>query len=419
MNRFWTLVKMNIKLLLRNKGFLFFLCVTPVLSVFILNLNTTSTEKEKETENAIMELSSPSERTVYIADTTKYIVKVFDAADSELSEYVLESLVDTGMFSVCRYQTKEMTDKEVLAWAKEDAFEDRMGAILYLKKDFDLYAMKGDWKEAIQIYQVSEDERWELFEESMKNELSKIDQVAADVGNSREDLLEVLSKQKENMPKKKVVKVSEKGDVALDGEFAKCRDRIGYAFAIVILGFLFCGVCIAYTVIEEQENKVYTRIMLSKAGKYEYLLAKIVLSVGVSILQTGVIALCMKLFWNMNMGIKLSEYLFLIFMLGIIFNVLSLSVGVLVGDAMGANYAVFTIWSVSNLLAGMLFSIESSSGILKTVSYLMPQKWFLKGAELLIVGDKSAYSMIICITVAYLIVILSVGVVGLKMKRTD
>ena len=108
-----------------------------------------------------------------------------------------------------------------------------------------------------------------------------------------------------------------------------------------------------------------------------------------------------------------------LFMLGIIFNVLSLSVGVLVGDAMGANYAVFTIWSVSNLLAGMLFSIESSSGILKTVSYLMPQKWFLKGAELLIVGDKSAYSMIICITVAYLIVILSVGVVGLKMKRTD
>ena len=95
------------------------------------------------------------------------------------------------------------------------------------------------------------------------------------------------------------------------------------------------------------------------------------------------------------MGIKLSEYLFLLFMLGIIFNVLSLSVGVLVGDAMGANYAVFTIWSVSNLLAGMFFSIEGSSRILKTVSYLMPQKWFLKGTEMLIVGDKTAYSMIV------------------------
>lgn len=419
MNRFWTLVKMNIKLLFRNKGFLFFLCVTPVLSVFILNLNTTGTEKEKETENTIMELSSPSERVVYIADTTKYIVKVFDAADSELSQQVLQSLADTGMFSVCRYRVKDMTDEEVLAQAKEDAFEDRMGVILYLKKDFDVCAMSGGWNGALQIYQVSEDERWELFEESMKNELSKIKQVAAGVGNSREALLEVLSKQKENMPEKKVVMVSAKGDVALDGAFATCRDRIGYSFSVAILGFLFCGVCIAYTVIEEQENRVYTRIMLSKVGKYEYLLAKIVLSVGISILQTGIIAVCMKLFWNMDMGIKLSEYLFLIFMLGIIFNVLSLGVGVLVGDTMGANYAVFTIWSVSNLLAGMFFSIEGSSRILKTVSYLMPQKWFLKGTEMLIVGDKTAYSMIVYITVAYLIVILSIGVVGLKVKRAE
>lgn len=419
MNHFFVLIKMNMKLLLRNKGFLFFLCITPVVSVCILNLKTTSTEQKKKEGNVVIEFDEASEKAVYLADTTKYIVKVFDAADTELSGYVLENLVDEGMFSVCRCKTENMTEQEALSQAKKDAYEDRAGVILYLKKDFDRGIMEGEWNRAVQVYHVSEDERFSLFEESLKETLLMIYQLADKTGPDAKNIVAAWDQLKDAMPDKSVVAVNGKSETALDKEFSRYRDRVGYSFAIVTLGFLFCGVCIAYTVIEEQENRVYTRIMLSKAGKYEYLLAKLLVSVVIVVLQTGIIALCMLLFSDMDFGIKTSGYLFMIFLMGIIFNILSLCIGVLMGDVMGANYAVFTMWSVSALLSGLYFSLDHSSTVIKTLSYLMPQRWFLKGTELLMMGDKSAYSMLICITAAYLIVILSVGAAGLRMKGTE
>ena len=419
MNHFFVLIKMNMKLLLRNKGFLFFLCITPVVSVCILNLKTTSTEQKKQEGNVIVEFDEPSEKAVYLTDTTKYTIKVFDAADTELSEHVLNNLVDEGMFSVCRCKTENMTEQEALSQAKKDAYEDRAGVILYLKRDFDQGVMEGDWNKAIQIYHVSEDERFSLFEDSLKEKLSMVYQIAVKAGSDAKRIASALNQLKDAMPDKSVVAVSGKSETALDSKFSRCRDRVGYSFAIVTLGFLFCGVCIAYTVIEEQENRVYTRIMLSKAGKYEYLSAKLVVSIMIAILQTGIIALCMLLFSDMDFGMKISSYLFMIFLMGIIFNILSLSIGVLMGDVMGANYAVFTIWSVSALLSGLYFSLDGSNTVIKTLSHLMPQRWFLKGAEMLMTGDKSAYSMLIYITIAYLIVVLSVGAAGLRMKGTE
>jgi ABC-type multidrug transport system permease subunit len=91
--------------------------------------------------------------------------------------------------------------------------------------------------------------------------------------------------------------------------------------------------------------------------------------------------------------------------------------GVLLGDVMSSNYAVFAIWSISAMLAGLYFPLDDTTKALKTLSYLMPQRWFLDASELLLVGDKGAYSMVLCITVAYLITIISIGSVGLKIKR--
>jgi len=159
--------------------------------------------------------------------------------------------------------------------------------------------------------------------------------------------------------------------------------------------------------------------MLSKVGRYEYLMSKLVMSVLISVLQTMVMALCMFVAGDTDFGISKSDFLLFIFLLGLMFSLLSMCAGILIGDVMGANYAVFAVWSISALLAGLYFPIDTASGAIKAISYLMPQRWFLKGTEMLMVGDKSAYPMIACVTCAYLIVILSVGVIGLKMKESD
>lgn len=419
MSHFLELLKINGKLLLRNKGFLFFLLITPIVSVIIMNLHVNlSFYEEEQKEREIQELSG-EDKVVYLNNWSDYAVKVYDGAGTELSEYVLEKMADSGMFSIYRMDAGDMTEAEVQKQAEQDAMNDRMGTILYVKPDFDENVMEGNWEEAFLFYQVSEDERWELWEDSFSGELSAIYQAAQGTGGTKEQVLSILQGIQENLPQQEIIFLEGKDSVTLSAEQSSKKGLAGYAYAIITLGFLFCGVCIAYTVIEERENKVYTRIMLSKVGRYEYLMSKLVMAVLISVLQTMVMAVCMFVAGDTDFGISKPDFLLFIFLLGLMFSLLSMCAGILIGDVMGANYAVFAVWSISALLAGLYFPIDTASGAIKAISYLMPQRWFLKGTEMLMVGDKSAYSMVACVTCAYLIVILSIGVVGLKLKESD
>lgn len=420
MSRFTALLKMNVKLLLRNKGFLFFLCITPVVSALILNLKMETTIYEnKELKANIVELDQISNRAVYSADTSAYIIKVYDASMTELSDYMLEKFAGAGAFSVCRCDVRGMSEDEVLKQAKKDAFDDRAGTLLYIKTDFETCVLAGDYEGAIQIYSVSDDERWELFEIELKDSLQQIYHVAEYAGMDSGDVLNVLRSIDEKIPEKEVISLTGKGEIALTDQQINQKTNIGYAFAIITLGFLFCGVCVAYTVIEEQNNKVYTRILLSKADRLQYLISKFVMALVISLVQTGLMGICIFAAKNMDFGINKFSFLFVIFCLGLIFSTVSLLVGVLVGEVMSSNYAIFALWSISALLSGLYFSLDAASSAIKAISYLMPQRWFMNAVERLLAGDKGAYSMVIYITAAYLIVTISVGSIGLKMKRSD
>lgn len=128
-----SLIKMSLKLLLRNKGFLFFLLATPVLSAIILSIKMDHTVYSDDTEKAVViELKDATERAVYVGNTSKCIIKVYDASKSELSEYVLHQMTEMGMFSVCRADVRGMAENEVEKIAKKAAFDDRAGLLLYL-----------------------------------------------------------------------------------------------------------------------------------------------------------------------------------------------------------------------------------------------------------------------------------------------
>lgn len=419
MNHFMSLLKMNIKLLLRNKAFLFFLCVLPVLAVCMLNLNFSSETGGENAEHKIIELKKAEEPAVYVAEVEKYKIKVLDNSGSDLSEYMLESLAEAGMFSVCRYKAEDMSEKQARAQAKKDGYNDRIEVVLYVSKNFDKAVMNGIWEDAMQLYYVSNDDRRELFEESLTEILGVLQSVSLQSGGDQEMLSELLKAMDIESPDKRVVAVGGTEDIIQDKELQGCSDRMGYSFAILALGFAFCGVCIAYTVIEEQQNKVYTRMLLSKVSKLEYLLSKLIIAVGIACMQTVIIGVSMWLLVNQDFGMSLGQYLLIVFLLGNVFNIISLVVGVLIGEIMGANYAVFAIWTISSLASGMYFPLDESNMAIQTLSYLMPQRWFLKAAEMIMVGDKTAYVMLLYVTVAYLIVMLSVGVVGIRMKNTE
>ena len=119
------------------------------------------------------------------------------------------------------------------------------------------------------------------------------------------------------------------------------------------------------------------------------------------------------------MGMSVPNFLLVISLMGLIFSTLSLMMGLLIGDVMSSNVAAFTLWSMSALLSGLYFPIDGTTEVIKTLSYIMPHKWFLDGTELILIGDKMGQIMILCVTVAYLIIIGSIGSMCLKVKRVD
>lgn len=414
------LVKMSLKLLLRNKGFMFFLIVTPILSTVILSIKVDHTVySDNSDKELVMELSDYVEKAVYVGDTSACIIKVYDASNSELSEYVLNQMAGTGMFSVCRADVSGLTEEEIDEAAKRDAFDDRAGMLLYLKDDFDDAVLSGDWEQGIKLYAVSEDERQEIFVTELTELLGRIKQVQTIVGDDVTVMLEMLTEIEDELPEKEVVNFAGKEAIELTEKQINQRTQIGYAFAIITLGFLFCGVCVAHSVIEEQNNKVFTRVLLTKLSGRDYFISKFAVAIVISLMQTIVLAICLSLIPGLDVGMNMISFLFVIFLLGLIFGTLSLLIGVILGDVMSSNYAVFAIWSISALLAGLYFPLDDTTKALKTLSYLMPQRWFMDASELLLAGDKSAYSVVLCVTIAYLIVIISVGGVGLKIKRYE
>lgn len=415
-----SLVKMNLRLLLRNKGLLFFLLITPVLSAMILSLKMIHTVYQDTSGGAvILELEADSEKAVYVGNTSACIVKVYDASHSDLSEYVLKGMAESGMFSVCRCDVSGLTEEAVEEIAERDAFDDRAGMLLYVKEGFDGSVLEGAWEQGIQLYVVSEDERQELFVSELTGLLGRVKQAQGMVGDDIPAILEMLDGIRENMSEKRVVNLAGREDVELTKTQINQRTQIGYAFAIITLGFLFCGVYVASSVIEEENNRVFARIMLTKVSGREYFIAKFMAAFVICVLQTLVLTVCLAFIPGLDIGMSVVSFSLVIFLLGLIFSALSLLLGVALGDAMSANYAAFSIWSISALLAGLYFPLDDTTAALKTLSRLMPQKWFMDASELLLIGDKSAYSMLLYVTAAYLIVIVSVGGVGLKIKRCE
>lgn len=415
-----SLVKMCLKLLLRNKGFLFFLIATPLLSTVILNIKMDSAiYHDNENKEAILELKDYKQKAVYSSNTSAFIIKVYDASNSKLSEFVLNKIAKNSMFSVCRADVSELTDEKVYEQAKKDAFDDRAGVLLYLKKDFDKAVLSGEFKQGIKLYCVSEDEREELFITELSDLFTRMDNVLAKVNNDSSEMIKYFETIDNNLPKKEHKTIAGTKDISLNNKQINQHSQIGYAFAIITIGFLFGGLCIAHMVIEEQNNRVFTRIMLTKSNARNYFVSKFIVAFAISVLQTVILGVCLAFIPKLDIGINIISFLFVVFLLGLIFSTLSLLLGVVLGDVMSSNYAVFTIWNISSLLAGLYFPLDETSDFLKTLSYISPHRWFMDGCKLLLVGDKSAYSMLLCVTVAFLIVIISVGAVGLKIKKYE
>ena len=410
------IIKTTLKLLFRNKGFWFFLIITPVLSTFILKVkqeNISAYENVGETE--IVELDDIDSKVAYYGGKGKYVLKVYDASGSDLSEYMLNKLLQSGAFTVCRADVPDMTRADMEAHLHVDGFDDRMGAAIYVEKNFDEKIID-NVEDALTVYVMSDDERHKLLENEIKMCTGQI-RNAYMMGN--EDIVDTLNKMNEAIPSKEVRSIAGKDKRELTIEQLDKRTLMGYAFAILTLGYVFGGIFIAHTAIKEEKDMVFTRIKLTNLTNGQYFTAKFICGAIVSLLLTFIMAVCTVTFGEDDMGISMLSFLVMIFLMGLIFSSISLLLGILLGNVMSANVAAFTLWSMSALLAGLYFPLDHTTKVVRAFAYMMPQKWFLEATEMIMTKDNKVYFMLLCITVAYMVITLSLGSVGIKYKNYE
>ena len=416
------LLKTTLKLLFRNKGFWFFLIVSPALSLLMLNVKIADSSYYAAgiNENALIDLESPEEKVAYHNNGNgMLIIKVYDASLSRLSEYFLERLADNGMFKLLRAKVQGMTVNEFKERLKTDGKEDRMAASFFLRTDFDEKMLQGQSSSAFEINLLSDDGRTKMLEAEVKNIVKEILAASQKTGGDEAKTLEILEKTDAVKARKQVISLQDPNETTLTKEQNNKKTMMGYVFAFLTLGFMFCGVFVAHTVIQEQKEQVLTRIKLTNAGSITYFVSKFLSGVIVSVILTFVLGIGILFTDEEKLGMARGELLLLTFFLGLIFCSISLLLGILFEDVMTANVVAFTIWSLSSLLSGLYFPLNATTNTIKVISGIMPQKWFLEGTEKILVGDNSAYIMLLCIVVAYLTLVVSLGGLGLKLKKAE
>jgi ABC-type multidrug transport system permease subunit len=274
-------------------------------------------------------------------------------------------------------------------------------------------------KDSLIVYTLSDDERKELLAGEIKLVIGQIKTAAAQAGGNADGVLSTLTKMNEALPSKEVQVFASADSVNLSNEQREQKGLMGYAFAILTLGYVFVGIFVAHTVIKERKDMVTTRIRLTNLSDTGYFAGKLIVGVIVSAVLTVIMAGCSFFISSDKLAMSRIGFIAMIFLLGLIFSTISLVVGVLLGNVMSANIAAFALWSMSSMLAGLYFPLDSTSDAIKTLSYIMPQKWFMRGTELSMANDNSAFLIVLGVTAAYLIVTLSLGSVGIKLKKNE
>ena len=202
-----SMIKSTLKLIFRTGIFWIFIVIMPVISIVMFKTNmefSTFTGESYKVE----ELENADEKAGYFGGNGGCVIKIYDASGSEKSEFLINKLSQSGLFTVCRADIsgENITDDFINTHIENDGKNDIMGAAVYIPASFDDMVMNGKYEEAVTLYILSDDERVDVLADELKLQLVKIASVA-DI-DSLDDLI----------PERETVNVASAGEVVLTKE---------------------------------------------------------------------------------------------------------------------------------------------------------------------------------------------------------
>lgn len=404
-----TVVKYTLKILLRNKGFLFFIFILPLLATIILNIQHIADEPILEDSDKIYSMDDMSERLCYMVTGMALPIKIYDETDG-LGREVAKDLANQGIYQVFYVQVKEESQEEVEKSIQTSLEEDRVGGVIHIKSNLLEELREGSLKTSIVHYTSDSDPRMKQLEQSLSNLLGNYMQLAADTQEG--NLVEQIEMIRTQYPEGKEVLIEDASSLALTQDQEEQSRNIGYFISIASISFLFVGVLIVDTIIQERHYKVFSRMQLTQLRPYEYIGAKYLVAVVSVFAELGVFAFCLRFLVKREYAIDNWKILLILLMVGITFSTLSMFVGIVANNVMNTCYIVFSIWSITSLLGGAYFDLSAAGPTMKGLSNLMPQKWALTVTKMMMQGQSKAYAVLLIAMLAYIVINSVLSVVG-------
>lgn len=402
MTAYIKLLKSNIMLLLRNKGYLFLIIVLPLVSVLLLNIRMTG-----GTDN-YYQVYELEDDTGFISDfvaSSKMEIKVYDSADNDASKYFLNMLSNSGMYRIYHYPSTNMNAKEIKKSATSTANQSSIQALIYLSEDFLTSS-------TLTIYPVGEDSRLPLLKQHLSQNIRIMKMYMEEEGNVN------LTALKEQIFVKEVVEL-DVSESKLTIEEQRCQANTAFSLASMVLCFVFTGVCITSVINYEKDHQVLTRILMIPGSGQKYVLVKVSITLLTVVIQSLITMIYFMTFVKMDLGISVFEYIGLIFGLGIIFNLLSVVIGMFITNTLTTSYITFFIWAITNMLAGIYFPGIAVPDFWEKAALFTPQKWLLITSESLIKNDYSTVLTYIIVMISFIVFITTIGFFGIKVNEKE
>lgn len=411
MRAFLTMTKSNLKLLLRNIGFIICIVALPFGASALLMVQDSHTIV---VDSAIDEMGDVSE-SVSIIDASNTNIFVIDAAQDEASEILLNSMISGNLFHVCRFKAEPLSPSEIEKLAKNYYERNTVTAVVYIGEGFSKKIMKGTKPEVLLI-EGRDDSRIDLVKSKLDSSLSIMMNCAANA-SSETEFLNMSEDVFEKLPSAQSVTLGT-DEVKLTDEQNNHRTSMGYALAVLSMAFMLTGALVANLIVSERENKSIMRIEMSGTSMGTYILSKTFTGVIVALIQAVITGLATALLIGTDVGIPFFTYVVFIATMGIIFNLLCIVAGMYCKNIMVVCYVAFGVWVFSNLLSGVYFNFVTFPDWWEKAALLTPQKWVMLCTEMLMKNQNGAYATFFTAAAGFLLLIVTAGFIGTKVSDT-
>jgi ABC-2 type transport system permease protein len=147
---------------------------------------------------------------------------------------------------------------------------------------------------------------------------------------------------------------------------------------VAIIMMMICALLTSITIVREKETGTLEQILVSPVRPHEIILAKVLPYVLIAFFDGALVILAARI----GFGVPIHGNVFLLALLSLFYLYASLSIGVFISTraksqlvALMAALVITILPSV--LLSGFIFPIRSMPFVLRTITYIVPARYFL------------------------------------------